>query len=59
MNEEKLPQSYEKFALVAKNMRADPAKVELLGSGSESNVYRLQVDDQSYAAKFARLYFHK
>lgn len=59
MNEEKLPQSYEKFALAVSDMRVDPTKVESLGSGSESNVYKLRLDDQDYAVKFARLYFHK
>lgn len=59
MNEEKLPQSYKKFKLAVNSLRADIKNVEVLGSGSESNVYKLQLDDGLYAAKFARSYLHQ
>lgn len=59
MNEENLPQSYEKFALSVRNISTNTARYELIGAGRESNVYSLQIDDQVYAVKFAQLYFHK
>ncbi len=59
MNEEKLPQSYKKFESAVGGLRDNIKNAEVLGSGSESNVYKLRLGDGLYAVKLARLYLHQ
>lgn len=59
MNEDKLPQSYNMFKTAVNDLKAEIKCAEVLGSGSESNVYKLRLDGEFYAAKFARLYLHQ
>ncbi len=59
MNEQQLPKSYSSFEQPIADLRSDIASAELIGSGGESNVYKLQLGDDLYAAKFARAYLHQ
>lgn len=53
MNEEKLPQPYEKFDLAVEDIKNNPDGRIRIGGGSESNVYAAKIDEENYAVKFA------
>ncbi len=59
MNEQQLPQPYSKFKQPIEDLRSELYSADFLGSGGESNVYGLRLDDETYAVKFARSYLHQ
>ena len=48
-----MPQPYEKFESIVENIRTGAVQVSYLGGGSESRVYKAEVDERLYAVKFA------